>query len=80
MQEIDHTGSRTTRVLGGAVVVGLVALFLLGWFVAPEDDEQRDAVRMIFVHVPSAIFTYVAFMTTAIGSAVIASIRRSSSI
>ncbi|MEQ8841172.1 MAG: cytochrome c biogenesis protein CcsA [Acidimicrobiales bacterium] len=63
-----HTGSRTTRVLGIAVIVGLAALFLLGWFVAPEDDEQQDAVRMIFVHVPSAILTYVAFLTTAVGS------------
>ncbi|MEM7141070.1 MAG: cytochrome c biogenesis protein CcsA [Actinomycetota bacterium] len=64
----DHTGSRTTRLLGAAVLVGLVALILLGFFGAPEDDEQQDAVRMIFVHVPSAIFTYVAFVTTAIGS------------
>ncbi len=68
MTEINHTGSRTTRLVGGAVILGLVALFVLGWFVAPEDDEQQDAVRMIFVHVPSAIFTYVAFVTTAIGS------------
>jgi len=66
--EIHHTGSRTTRLLGAAVIVGLVALVILGWFVAPEDDEQQDAVRMIFVHVPSALFTYVAFTVTAIGS------------
>jgi len=66
--EIHHTGSRTTRLLGAAVVVGLVVLVVLGWFVAPEDDEQQDAVRMIFVHVPSALFTYVAFTVTAIGS------------
>ncbi|MDG2027072.1 MAG: cytochrome c biogenesis protein CcsA [Acidimicrobiales bacterium] len=64
----NHTGSRTTRLLGAAVLLGLVALILLGFFGAPEDDEQRDAVRMIFIHVPSAIFTYVAFVTTAIGS------------
>ncbi len=62
------TGSRTTLLLGFAVIAGIVALILLGFFVAPEDDEQRDAVRMIFVHVPSAILTYVAFVTTAIGS------------
>ena len=67
-QEINHTGSRTTRLLGAAVIVGLVALVVLGWFVAPEDDEQQDAVRMIFVHVPSALFTYIAFMVTAAGS------------
>ncbi|GJM38642.1 MAG: heme exporter protein C [Acidimicrobiales bacterium] len=64
----SHTGSRTTRLLGIAVVVGVIALVLLGFFAAPEDDEQQDAVRMIFVHVPSALFTYIAFVTTAIGS------------
>lgn len=64
------TGSRTTRLLGFAVLVGVLALVLLGFFGAPEDDEQRDAVRMIFVHVPSAFLTYTALVTTAVGSAV----------
>ena len=63
------TGTRTTRLLGFSVIVGVVALILLGFFVAPEDDVQHDAVRMIFVHVPSAFLTYVAFVTTAVGSA-----------
>lgn len=67
-QAPPHTGSRTTRLLGAAVLVGLVVLVLLGFFGAPEDDEQGDMVRMIFIHVPSAIFTYVAFLTTALGS------------
>ncbi len=62
------TGSRTTLGLGLVVLVGLVAVVLLGFFGAPEDDQQRDAVRMIFVHVPSALLTYVAFATTALGS------------
>ncbi len=63
------TGSPATRLLGVAVLAGLAALVLLGFFAAPEDDEQRDAVRMIFIHVPSAFLTYTAFVTTAIGSA-----------
>ncbi|MCY3851164.1 MAG: cytochrome c biogenesis protein CcsA [Acidimicrobiaceae bacterium] len=63
------TGSRTTRLLGFAVLVGVLALILLGFFGAPEDDEQRDAVRMIFVHVPSAFLTYTALVITAVGSA-----------
>ena len=63
-----NTGSRTTRLLGFAVVVGVLALILLGFFGAPEDDEQADAVRMIFVHVPSAFGTYTALVTTAVGS------------
>ena len=62
------TGSRSTRLLGFVVLVGVLVLILLGFFGAPEDDEQRDAVRMIFVHVPSAFLTYTALVTTAIGS------------
>ncbi len=38
------TGSRFTFCLGLAVIVGVVVLVLLGFFAAPEDDEQRDAV------------------------------------
>ncbi len=64
-----HTGSRATRGLGLVVLAGLVALVLLAFFAAPPDDEQGDAVRLIFIHVPSAILTYVAFFTTAAGSA-----------
>lgn len=64
----NTTGSKTTRLLGLVVLVGAVALVLLGFFGAPEDDEQADAVRMIFVHVPSAFLTYVAFVVTAVGS------------
>jgi len=62
------TGSRTTQLLGIAGIVGLVALILLSFFVAPSDDDQQDAVRMIFIHVPMAMLTYVAFSLTAIGS------------
>ena len=62
------TGSATTRWLGTAVVVGIVTVFLLGFFAAPEDDLMQDSVRLIFVHVPAAILTYVAFSVTAIGS------------
>ena len=75
MTQINHTasaptgtGSRSTFWLGLAIVVGVVVLVLLGFFAAPEDDEQGDAVRMIFVHVPSALLTYVAFSVTALGS------------
>ncbi len=63
-----HTGSSTTRWLALAVLAGVATMFLLGFFVAPEDDLMADSVRLIFVHVPSAILTYVAFSVTAVGS------------
>ncbi len=62
------TGSRTTFVLGWLAPIGLGVLAYLGLVAAPEDDIQQDAVRIIFVHVPMAILTYVAFGLTAVGS------------
>ena len=64
----ESTGSRTTFWLGWTVLAGLVAVALLGLLAAPTDDVQGDAYRIIFVHVPSAILTYVAFALTAVGS------------
>ena len=66
--ERPGTGSRTTFWLGAVGLAGLVALILLGFFAAPADDDQQDAVRMIFIHVPMAMLTYVAFSLTAVGS------------
>ncbi len=66
--KVCSTKSKTTTYLGFGVLFGVLVLILLGFFAAPEDDEQRDAVRMIFVHVPSAFLTYVAFSVTALGS------------
>lgn len=63
-----HTGSRTSRWLGAVTLAGMVAVFLLGFLAVPEDDLMRDGVRLMFVHVPAAIMTYVAFITTAVGS------------
>lgn len=62
------TGSLATRWIGLAALVGTAAVALLGLLAAPADDVQLDAVRIIFVHVPVAIGTYVAFGLTAVGS------------
>jgi heme exporter protein C len=35
---------------------------------SPEDDVQQDAVRMLYIHVPMAFLTYLAFMVTTVGS------------
>lgn len=72
------SGSRTTRLLGASLLVAIGVLVWLA-FVATDPDVridagsgdeigQFDAVRLMYVHVPSAIVTYVAFTVTAIGS------------
>jgi heme exporter protein C len=63
------TGTRATRVLGLVGIAGCVLLAWLGLFATPEDQVQGDAVRPIYVHVPSAWVAYLAFGTTALCSA-----------
>lgn len=63
------TGTRATRYLGGLALVGLAATVALGLVVSPRDEVQGDAVRMMYVHVPSAWLAYLSFFVTAAASA-----------
>ncbi|MEQ8717193.1 MAG: cytochrome c biogenesis protein CcsA [Acidimicrobiales bacterium] len=77
-----HTGSRATRVLGWMTLVGVGVLLLFAFVLSPEDARvspvdpgsvigQSDAVRLMYIHVPSAIIAYVAFSITAVGSVMV---------
>lgn len=67
-----HTGSRATRALGVASLLLLAALALYGLVLtkpAPAPPAgQGDAMRLIYVHVPSAMLMYVPFTLTLVGS------------
>lgn len=63
------TGTRATRVLGVAVILGIAWLVLFGLFISPEDAVQGESVRILYVHVPSAWLAYLAFVVTAVSSA-----------
>ncbi len=74
-----HTGSRSTKLLGLALLAGVVALCLFAFVFSPPDSRtgpegtpigQFDAVRIMYVHVPSAVWGYVGFGICALGSAV----------
>jgi len=56
------------RIVGAAALASLVALALVGLVVAPPDDVQGDAQRLMYVHVPAAWIAYLAFGVTALGS------------
>lgn len=60
---------RVSRVLGWASLVSLVVLALFGLWGAPEDAVQREAQRLMYLHVPTAWLAYLAFAVTALGSA-----------
>lgn len=62
------TGSRTTRILGLAALAGMILLAFMAFVVTEPDDVQGDVVRLIYVHVPIAMLTYVPLIITGIGS------------
>lgn len=76
---IESTGSRTTRVLGLASLAGIAVLLVFAFAISPDDVRidaatgvetgQRDAVRLLYLHVPVAILSYVFLVTCAAGSA-----------
>jgi len=62
------TGSPVTRVLGIASLAGVVLLVLLGLWWTPDDVVQGDAVRILYIHVPSATMAYTGCFLTTLGS------------
>jgi heme exporter protein C len=63
------TGTRFTRALGIAALVGIAWLVVFGLFLSPDDRVQREGVRIMYIHVPAAWLAYLAFVVTAIASA-----------
>ena len=64
----NATSSRSTRFLGLCLALGVPILILFAFVFSPKDDTMDDAVRLLYVHVPVAIFSYIAFGVTAMGS------------
>ena len=63
------TATPFTRTLGIASIIGMVWLIGFGVFVSPKDQVQKDAVRIMYVHVPTVYLAYLAFVVTAVASA-----------
>lgn len=63
------TGTSFTRGLGTITLVGIVWLIVFGLVVTPADVNQGESVRIMYAHVPGAWLAYLAFVVTAISSA-----------
>jgi heme exporter protein C len=63
------TGTSFTRGLGAVTLVGIAWLVLFGLVVTPADVNQGESVRIMYAHVPGAWLAYLAFVVTAISSA-----------
>jgi len=57
-------------VLGAAAIVGIAWLVAFGLGFSPADAHQAESVRILYVHVPSAWLAYLAFIVTALASAI----------
>ncbi|MEQ8438296.1 MAG: cytochrome c biogenesis protein CcsA [Ilumatobacter fluminis] len=63
------TGTTATRALGIATIVMLAWLVAFGLGFSPADRDQDEAVRIMYVHVPTVWVAYVALGVTALCSA-----------
>jgi heme exporter protein C len=63
------TGTRATRALGVAALVALGWLVAFGLGFSPADRDQEESVRILYVHVPTIWVAYLAFVVTAVSSA-----------
>ncbi len=62
--------TRATKILGGASLVTLALTVWLALVVSPADVVQKDAVRLLYLHVPTAwIAMYISFGVTTLASA-----------
>lgn len=62
------TGTRGTRIIGIATIVSMGWLVAFGLGFSPEDRDQRESVRLLYVHVPTIWIAYLAFIVTAVAS------------
>ena len=66
---VSMTGSVATRVLGATAIAAVAVMAVLALWISPADEVQGDAVRLMYVHVPSIWVAYGGFVLTAFASA-----------
>jgi len=63
------TATRGTRIIGIGAIVALGWLIAFGLGFSPADRDQLESVRILYVHVPTIWLAYLAFIVTAVSSA-----------
>ncbi len=65
------TATLGTRLLAATATLSVVVMLILALWVSPPDVVQGDAVRMLYIHVPSIWVAYGSFAVTWIASALL---------
>ena len=66
--QIQGTGTHATRVLGIFTIIAMAWLVAFGLGFSPADRDQEEAVRILYVHVPTIWLAYLAFIVVAVAS------------
>ncbi len=64
------TSSKATKVIGSVALFAGALTLIFGLIVAPAHIEQGESARLLFIHVPSVIATYLSYFITLVGSAI----------
>ena len=56
------TATATTRVLGVLAIAATALMAVLGLLISPADVIQGEAVRMLYIHVPSIWIAYLSLI------------------
>lgn len=67
---VGGVATTTSRTIGVLAIVAMTWVLVSGLFLTPADVNQGDAVRIMYVHVPTAWIAYLAFIVTGVASLV----------
>ncbi len=65
---VGGVATSTSRTIGVLAIVTMTWVVVSGLFFTPADANQGDAVRIMYVHVPTAWIAYLAFIVTGVAS------------
>lgn len=65
---VAGVATTASRAIGVLAIVTMTWVAVAGLFLTPADANQGDAVRIMYVHVPTAWIAYLAFIVTGLAS------------
>lgn len=65
---VGGVATTTSRAIGALAIITMTWVLVSGLFLTPADVNQGDAVRIMYVHVPTAWIAYLAFIVTGVAS------------
>jgi heme exporter protein C len=65
---VTDTSSKATYVVGWSAVIALAMAMVFALWLSPPEQSQGDAVRLLYLHLPTIAVSYLGFGITFVGS------------